>query len=309
MTQQRSAPFTRAQALAAGVSRDRLTGPGYQRLFYDLYLPADTRVTVLDRARAALKISAPGTFASHHTAAALWGGWIPDTPETHISVPDGSSRSKRQGIRAHRAPTTSVAVEHQGVLLSPPLQTFTELATARLGLVDLVVYGDSLLKTRRTTPEGLSAAASTWVGVGSPLARRAAQLVRDGVDSPAETRLRMLIVLAGLSEPKVNLITRLEGGQWSRRFDLCYPSLKLIIEYDGRHHASDAAQWSSDILRREELEAQGWTLIIINADALFNHPSDTLRRITEALRDRHAPNLPRTVPPIWSRHFHDHVSS
>lgn len=115
----------------------------------------------------------------------------------------------------------------------------------------------------------------------------------------------MLVVLAGLPEPEVNVITRVDGGTWSRRFDLCYPQLKLIVEYDGRHHVSDPAQWSRDLLRREGLEAQGWTLIVVNADALFNHPSDTLRRITGALHERHARGVPRRVPPVWSRHFHD----
>jgi hypothetical protein len=40
------------------------------------------------------------------------------------------------------------------------------------------------------------------------------------------------------------------------RFDLCYPSLKLIIEYDGRHHAEDSEQWLHDLKRREA--STGW---------------------------------------------------
>jgi hypothetical protein len=224
-------------------------------------------------------------------------------------VPGPGWRTKRQGIHAHRARVSASPVLHRGLLLSPPLETFVELAAFRLDLVDLVTFGDSLLKAKRVLLQELLEAAPSWSGSGAAHARHAAGFVRQGVDSAPESRLRMLIVLAGLPEPQVNFVTRLEGGDWSRRFDLCYPELKLIIEYDGRQHAVDPAQWSSDILRREELEAQGWTLIIVNASALFNHPTDTLRRITVALADRHQRDLPRRVPAIWSRHFHERHSA
>ena len=54
--------------------------------------------------------------------------------------------------------------------------------------------------------EGLRDAALAWHGRGAKLARRAARFVRDGVDSAMETRLRMLLVLAGLPAPEVNFI-------------------------------------------------------------------------------------------------------
>ena len=300
-----SQPFTRREALASGVTVDQLAGPRYQRLFHGLYLPAGVRVTVLERARAALKISPAGSYASHHTAAVIWGAWVPETSETHISVPDARPRSRRRGIHAHRAPAGARSVRHRDLLLSPPVQTYLELAAARLDLVDLVVLGDSLVRTGALTAEELRDAAQAWTGAGSRLARQAARFVRPGVDSPMETRLRMLIVLAGLPEPEINVVVRKAGGEWSRRFDLCYPHLKLIIEYDGRQHATDTRQWSGDIVRREELEAQGWTMIIVTADALFNRPTDTLRRITDALNGRRCPGMPRRTAPAWHRFFQD----
>jgi hypothetical protein len=73
-----------------------------------------------------------------------------------------------------------------------------------------------------------------------PLGRRSASLARKGVDSPQETRLRLLLVLAGLPEPRVNLLLRGRDGSWRRRYDLAYELLRLIIEYDGRQHAENA---------------------------------------------------------------------
>ena len=123
-------------------------------------------------------------------------------------------------------------------------------------LVDLVVLGDSLVKANRTTVSALVEAVKTWRGWGSRPALRAVGYVRKGVDSPMETRLRMLMVLAGLPEPVVNHIQYDAMGGWARRFDLSYPDLLLVIEYDGRQHAleriADAmrARGSRDVPRR-----------------------------------------------------------
>ena len=97
-----------------------------------------------------------------------------------------------------------------------------ELASTRPNLVDLVVAGDSLVTAAALSPEDLVAAADEWTGRWCRLARRAARLVRTGVNSPMESRVRMLIVLAGLPEPTTNHILRYPNGDWRRRLDLCY---------------------------------------------------------------------------------------
>lgn len=81
--------------------------------------------------------------------------------------------------------------------------TFLDLADS-LDLVDLVVLCDSMVKLGLVTPQRLVEAAASFKGRSRALARRAASLVRAEVDSPMESRLRMLIVLAGLPEPVVN---------------------------------------------------------------------------------------------------------
>ena len=90
-------------------------------------------------------------------------------------------------------------------------------------------------------------------------ARRAASYVRARVDSPMETRLRLLLVLAGLPEPEVNRELRDELGI-VMRLDLCYPAIKVAIEYDVRQHLTSASQWERDVERRNDLVAQGWLL-------------------------------------------------
>ena len=128
-------------------------------------------------------------------------------------------------------------------------------------------------------------------------------LVRHGVDSPQETRLRMLLVLAGLPEPTVNVIIRKPDGSWRMRFDLSYPGLKLIIEYDGRQHSESSAQWRRDLARREELDRLGWRLIVVTSHDLHDTPELVLNRVRDALIDRGAAGIRRRFKTEWMRYF------
>ncbi len=77
-----------------------------------------------------------------------------------------------------------------------------------------VPHADALVRLGLATERELRARAENSHERGAIRARTAAALVRRGVDSPMETRLRLLIVLAGLPEPEVNRILRDAGGDW-----------------------------------------------------------------------------------------------
>ncbi len=297
-----SRPFSRADARRAGIPLRQLTSARFRRLFFDLYIAADVEVTPAVLASAVLSISPVGSHVSHFTAAEIWGGVVPDQPLTHVSSRHGSRRCERQGVGGHQTSGASHVVLVGGLRVSRPEQAFIDLAT-EMTLVDLVVLGDSLVKRGRTTTRQMVEATLAWRGKGGRVARRAAGLVRAGVDSPMETRLRMLIVLAGLPEPVVNHIEYDAKGRWAKRFDLSYPSLKLIIEYDGRQHAADDRQWGRDIDRREELDADGWRLIVVRANGIYGEPGRTLERIVDALRSCGARGLPRKLARDWERYF------
>jgi very-short-patch-repair endonuclease len=183
------------------------------------------------------------------------------------------------------------------------VQTFLDLAATGLDLVALVVLGDSLIRSCRTSARQLADAAIAWRGRGAKLARRAARYVRGGVDSVTESRLRMLLVLAGFPEPQVNFIMRHPDGSWRMRFDLCYPALKLIVEYDGRQHAMTTAQWQRDLKRREELDALGWRIIVVTAADLFDAPDQVLARVRGALIERGATGIRRQFKTEWLCYF------
>jgi hypothetical protein len=295
-------PFSRAQARAAGIRLREILGPEFHRILYDSYVSATVPITTRLRARAALDISVPGSYISHQTAAELWGGLVPACSDVHVTVPGEAPRTRRQGIKAHSTRGSTKTSTLQGLAIASPTQTFLDLACS-LDLVELVVLGDSLVKAKRVTPEDLVAAASEWVGNGVVRARRAARFARKGVDSPKETRLRMLLVLAGLPEPTVNVIIRNPDGSWRMRFDLSYPGLKLIIEYDGRQYAENSGQWRRDLSRREELDGLGWRLIVVTSDDLRDAPEAVLNRVRDALIDRGAVGIRRRFKTEWMRYF------
>jgi hypothetical protein len=244
-------PFRRSEGLAAGLTDSDLVGPGYERLFHGLYVAAPRLVDTWQRARAALHTCPPDSYISHDTAAELWGGVRAGGLDIHVCVPSGGYRPQRRGIVAHQSCDGDAPVHHRRLPLASPSKTFLQVAASRRDLVELVVLGDSLVKAKRVEPDQLITATSTHHGRGAKLARIAASRIRAGVDSATESRLRMLIVLARLPEPVVNFCIRDEIGTILFQFDLCYPALRLIIAYDGRHHRDVRAQWLRDLRRRE----------------------------------------------------------
>lgn len=116
-----------------------------------------------------------------------------------------------------------------------------------------------------------------------------------------ETRLRLLLVLAGLPEPVVNHIEYAGDGRWLRRFDLSYPDLKVAVEYDGRQHAESRRQWERDVERREELDTDGWRLVVVLSKGIYREPATTLDRVVVALRG--AGSAARVTSDEWQAHY------
>lgn len=131
------------------------------------------------------------------------------------------------------------------------------------------------------------------------LSRRAAGLVRERVDSPRETCVRLLLVAGGFSEPEVNITVMAPDGRFIGTPDLRYVRSKVAIEYDGRQHAADLRQWGQDIARREDFDAAGWRVMVVRHEDL-RHPARLLYRIWEVLHERGEPGLPDPFTADWA---------
>lgn len=268
------------------------------RVFSGVYVVAGTPDTFILTAKAALLAAPPQAVLARQTAARMFGGVVPHIPQTCLAVPPGV-RCRVDGLDVRTRAAMEVG-RRQGLPLTNPTQTFCDLAED-LDLVDLVVLGDSLVGAGAVSVERLVEAAGAFRGRGARRARRAASCVRAGVDSPMETRLRMLIVLAGLPEPVVNLVLRYEDGAWEMRLDLAYPAWQIAVEYDGRQHAESVAQWRRDVGRRERLETKGWRLIVVLAGDIYTDPRSVLDRLVAAIAQRGGRVAVSCSE--WSRHF------
>jgi hypothetical protein len=325
-----SRPFLRARGEANGITAASFRGPRFRQVFRGVWVDAGVTIDVEVRARAALMVAPNDSLVARHTAAALWGGVAPPDWHTHVTTlrPSVAQRAAQResrrrtrgggrgctasarallewgrmdvdGVDARVSSNRERVTTLRGIRLTDPVRTFLDLAED-LDLVELVVLGDSLVRAGRTSPADLVAAAST-PGRHRRLARRAAALVRAGVDSPQESRTRMLCVLAGLPEPEVNIVFRSPEGQLLRRADLGYRRPRVSIEYDGRQHAADPQQWAGDITRREQFDGWGWRMVVVTSSGLGVEPQQTLLRILEVLRERGMPV--RITSDEWRRYF------
>ncbi|MBO0841573.1 MAG: DUF559 domain-containing protein [Nocardioides sp.] len=294
-------PFLRKTALEAGVTVRALRGPTYTRLHTGIFVASDVEITPLVRAAAALVPFPATAWASHATAARYWELPIPALPHEHVSVLAKGERRRRPDIACHHVSSGLVQVK-QGVRVSSPAQTFVELAEL-LHLVDLVVVGDHLVRKEKCTLKRLSEVCAKATSPGAKAARAALGYVREGVDSPMETRLRMLIVLAGLPEPRVNPLVGDGETLEFRKYDLCWPEVKLIVEYDGRHHIEREEQWEKDLERREKIDDDGWRIIVVTSKDIYRTPGATVAKLHRLLSERGLPGVPQAPSAAWERHF------
>jgi hypothetical protein len=105
-------------------------------------------------------------------------------------------------------------------------------------------------------------------------------LVDPRAESPPESRVRVALVLAGLSPvPQLDVH---EGGEWLGRVDLGFPEAKVAVEYEGAYHFEDG-QIVRDDVRYARLQAAGWTVIRVSA-ADLRDLSGVVARVSAALQ-------------------------
>lgn len=154
-------------------------------------------------------------------------------------------------------------------------------AATELDLVELVTAGDWLIRLRLCSPAELRCAAGAATGAGSRLIREAAELIRERVDSPPESRLRLLLVLSGLPTPQCNVPLGTEHCYLGSP-DLAYQQYRVLLEYEGEHHLNDRDQWNYDIGRYEAFTAENWRVIRVTSGRM-RQPQWLVGRVYDAL--------------------------
>lgn len=94
-----------------------------------------------------------------------------------------------------------------------------------------------------------------------------------------------------------------EYGRVTRRFDLSYPSVRLIVEYDGRQHVEVQENWHSDLERREEFDEAGRRILVVTSKGIYKDPAGTVARVHRTLRLRGWRGLPARTSDAWRPFF------
>lgn len=316
----RGRAFSVGEGLASGVTKSRMRGHDLERPFHGVRMPGSE---IADPAPAATRASHPesgatrsplsstessaartylrhcrayaarmreGQFFSHHTAARLLGLPVPGDDRSgavvHVSVFAPARAPRIAGVVGHTCSLGGVQLGSiRGLRVTPPIDTWLQLA-AILALDDLIVLGDALV--RRTHPfatvEQLRGAVAGMTGArGARLLREALRNIRADTDSPRETRLRLIIVRAGLPEPEVNGVIANEHGEFVARGDLLYRLYRVLVEYDGGDHRLQESVYNHDIDRLDDIMALGWRVVRINKSHLASGGARAAAKIRAAL--------------------------
>jgi len=236
-----------------------------------------------------------GQFFSRRTAAKLHG-----LPVTRFR---DEARIEVGAIRPIRPPRRPQVEGHQlkpGALLSMPRQpnwlpsveeSWCLLAQVS-SKVELLAAGDFIVSGADRFAEPFSSltalreAAQRFRGcTGSVLLHETLPLIRTGVESPMESELRLIIVEAGLPEPRT--CCPVQCRDRLRYADLGYPKLRIAIEYDGAYHFGGHAveQSRRDIARARAMESAGWRVLRVTVHDL-RAPRAFLSELGHAILER-----------------------
>lgn len=259
-------PFTVTQGAEVGLTRKHLRSKRFRRLLRGVYVAADTQPDFRMWLEAALLLLPADAVVSHTSAARLYGHAGRRRGVLEFST-NTSATTAVPALVLHRRRWQMHPRDVGGFQTTSPDRTFVDIA-ARTSLPELVAFGDHLVHAGFTTIDDLRWYADSRHLDGVRRARRIAPLVREGVESPPETALRLMARFGRLPEPEANgVILDAEGG-FLARGDLVYRRWRVVVEYDGLHHLRDPRTWQHDLRRRELLEAAGWTVIVITVSDL-----------------------------------------
>lgn len=275
--------FRGTGAVAAGLlTPDQLRSDAWRRLRRDVY--ADARLPVDHRlhARGVALVGPVQAVFSGLTAVVLWGGdeFADARVPVEVTVPPGIRWQPGPGVVVRQAMTGDVVTGRDGLRRTGRVGTAVDLVR-RGELDDGVVLLDRLVAAGFVPLQFVRDAVARLPRCrGSRLARQVVELSDGLAESPPETRLRLLMLRAGLPTPSAQYRVFDEDG-FVARVDFGFPDIRLAVEYDGAWHGHPG-ELARDRRRLNRLAAAGWRVLFVTA-ADMQAPHDLLARLTEAL--------------------------
>jgi Protein of unknown function (DUF559) len=229
-------------------------------------------------------LSTGAILAGLSAAAVLGTKWVDDAAPAEIVRAD---RHTQRGIVAHSYQVAADEVRTiRGMRVTTAARTAFDIGRG-LPVAKAVPILDALFNATGAKPADVIAVANRRPGTrGIRRLRAALDLADGGAESPQETRVRLLLIGAGLPRPE----TQIEFRRLHRRrirVDLGWRQWKVAVEYDGIQHWDDPYQRAWDIERIALLEAAGWSVIRVSA-AMLSRPQVIVERVRAKLAERGA---------------------
>jgi hypothetical protein len=302
-------PFCVVDAHASGITTGQLRSRSLAAPIRGVRMPADGDLAMRCRA---IGLHLPDDAAfSHSTAATLWGLPLPRdadprdadprrtdlVPLVHVIGPQGFPPIDALATASHQGVRADEIVSARGLPLTTVARTWADCG-AVLDNIDLLILTDAVLALRYppTSRSELADALARSAGQrGCKALRRALELSRHFVDSPMETRTRLQLIASGFPCPLVGADLFDDRGCWIARPDLCWPALRIAIEYDGEHHRTDRYQYAKDIHRKEAMEDLRWRSLVLLSDDVLRRWAITAARLRDIFASRGVAD-PATLP-------------
>lgn len=274
------------KVFAHGLSAARYWGLPLPQNLQTALAPAKPSTYPLDRPPVTKSASPTNALPAEISDAAP-----PPDRRLHLAAPD-RRRTSNALVRwgEHRREDEDI-VAIGDLRLTTHTRTLVDLA-AVLRRDLLVQIGDHLVRRPRSWAEKrrspyatlgqLRDLASASSGRGARTLREAVELMRVGSDSPAETRLRLALVRAGLPEPLAN-VRAYEGTMDLGEPDLHWPQWRVALEHEGPGHL-DRRQLAKDIRRGDLRRDHGWIEVRTTAGDLRDGCWEAVCRVAVALR-------------------------
>lgn len=289
--------------MAAGlVTASQLRGPNWVRVFPDTYVARGVEVDLRVRSLAALRhVGRSGVLSGWSAAELLGVRAAPRDAPAEVIVPATGRRAHRDLVlrRDHlrrrdvwlldadgrRRPLSEQVrvLATGGVRVTSPQRTAYDLARREPGLVRAVVAVDAVANTCRIDPAAVLDVAARHRGArGISRLPRVVELADAAAGSPMETRLRMVLVLAGLPRPTVQHPVLDDVARTAVWLDLAYPEHRIGIEYEGAGHAG-VDRLLRDADRYTRLVSAGWRIYRYTKQDVLHGPSRIVADLTGAL--------------------------
>lgn len=295
-------PFTRADALAAGITRrqlQRLLAVGLLcRPIKGVYVGTHVPDTVHSRA-SCLKLVVPAdcVVVDRH-AGWLHGAEMILAPNEHLELrplslfrPSGHGRLRNElAASGERNLREDDIVEVHGVRVTTPLRTAWDLGRVRW--TDEAITGlDSMFRLGAFGRDEFLDGIERFRGMRWVTTLRAIGPLADGrSESPGESVLRLRCIECRV--PVVPQVEVFRRGVVVARIDLADEDLLEGFEYDGVEWHTTPEQVEHDRERRKELRGDGWLIEAFGTTAVFGRDracEPVIRATAEEARRRRRP--------------------